>query len=59
MEEIVGNIEDEHDLPSDNAFFRIKKVSDKIFHIGGRVEISKVEEILRVEDPNRESITSF
>lgn len=49
MEEIVGNIEDEHDLPSDNAFFRIKKISDKIFHIGGRVEISKVEEILRVD----------
>jgi magnesium and cobalt transporter len=47
MEEIVGDIEDEHDLPSDNLFFRIKKVNDKTFHFGGRVDISKVEEILQ------------
>ena len=49
MEEIVGDIEDEHDLPSDNAFFRIKKINNNIFHFGGRVEISKVEDILQTE----------
>ncbi|MDX2082788.1 MAG: hemolysin family protein [Rickettsiales bacterium] len=49
MEEIVGDIEDEHDLPSDNAFFRIKKINSSTFHFGGRVEISKLEEILQSE----------
>jgi CBS domain containing-hemolysin-like protein len=49
MEEIVGDIEDEHDLPSDNSFFRIKKINESTFHFGGRVEISKVEEILQSE----------
>ncbi len=49
MEEIVGDIEDEHDLPSDNAFFRIKKINNTTFNFGGRVEISKVEEILQTE----------
>lgn len=49
MEEIVGNIEDEHDLPSDNLFFRIKKINDKIFQFGGRVEIAKVEEISQIK----------
>lgn len=47
MEEIVGNIEDEHDLPSDNSFFRIKKINNKTFQFGGRVEIEKLEEILQ------------
>jgi CBS domain containing-hemolysin-like protein len=27
MEEIVGNIEDEHDLPSESLFFRAKEIS--------------------------------
>ncbi len=49
MEEIVGDIEDEHDLPSDNAFFRIKKINGSTFHFGGRVEISKIEEALQIE----------
>lgn len=49
MEEIVGDIEDEHDLPSENSFFRIKKINNNIFHFGGRVEIMKVEEILETE----------
>ena len=49
MEEIVGDIEDEHDLPSDNAFFRVKKINNHTFNFGGRVEISKVEEILQTE----------
>ncbi|MBM5781955.1 MAG: HlyC/CorC family transporter [Pelagibacterales bacterium] len=47
MEEIVGDIEDEHDLPSDNSFFRIKKIDELTFHFGGRVEIKKAEEILQ------------
>lgn len=47
MEEIVGEIEDEHDLPSDNSFFRVKKISNTIFHFGGRVTISQAEEILQ------------
>ncbi len=49
MEEIVGDIEDEHDLPSENAFFRIKKINNNIFHFGGRVEIANVEETLETE----------
>lgn len=49
MEEIVGDIEDEHDLPSDNAFFRIKKINSNTFHFGGRVEISKMEEVLQTK----------
>lgn len=49
MEEIVGNIEDEHDLPSDNAFFRVKKINEKTFQLGGRVEIEKAEEVLQIE----------
>lgn len=47
IEEIVGDIEDEHDLPSDNAFFRIRAINDKIFQFGGRVDIHKAEEILQ------------
>ncbi len=46
MEEIVGDIEDEHDFPSESSFFRIKKIDDKTFQFGGRVEIKKLEEIL-------------
>lgn len=49
MEEIVGDIEDEHDLPSDNSFFRIKKIDEDIFQFGGRVEIGKIEEIFQTK----------
>ncbi|NBV06317.1 MAG: HlyC/CorC family transporter [Proteobacteria bacterium] len=49
MEEIVGDIEDEHDLPSDNSFFRIKKINGTTFQFGGRVEVTKMEEILQTE----------
>lgn len=52
MEEIVGDIEDEHDLPSENAFFRIKKINNATFQFGGRVEIAKVEDILQTEIRN-------
>jgi len=47
VEQIFGDIEDEHDLPSESSFFRIKKISEDIFQFGGRVEIEKVEEILQ------------
>ncbi len=49
MEEIVGNIEDEHDLPSDNLFFRIKKINGNTSQFGGRVEIERVEEFLDIK----------
>jgi CBS domain containing-hemolysin-like protein len=63
MEEIVGDIEDEHDLPSDNSFFRIRKISDNISHFGGRVEIKKAEEImqttLKQDEDNFETVGGF
>jgi magnesium and cobalt transporter len=49
MEEIVGDIEDEHDLPSESSFFRIKKIDERRVQLGGRVEIEKVEEILQIK----------
>ena len=49
MEQIVGDIEDEHDLPSDSLSFRVKKISEKKFQFGGRVGIEKVEEILQIK----------
>jgi magnesium and cobalt transporter len=49
MEEIVGDIEDEHDLPSESSFFRIKKIDGKNFQFGGRVEIEKFEEVLQIK----------
>ena len=49
MEEIVGDIEDEHDTPSDSAFFRIRKISDDHYQLGGRIEIQKVEELLGIK----------
>jgi len=47
VEEIVGDIEDEHDLPSESSFFRIKQINDTTFQFGGRVEIKKCEEIIK------------
>lgn len=55
VEEIVGDIEDEHDLPSDNAFFRIKKINNSTFQFGGRVEIPKAEGILQTEISREEN----
>ncbi len=49
MEEIIGDIEDEHDLPSDNSFFRIKKINHNTFQFGGRVEIERIEETLAIK----------
>lgn len=63
MEEIVGNIEDEHDLPSDNAFFRIKRINQNSFQLGGRVEIEKAEEFLdkkiKQEEDDTETINGL
>jgi magnesium and cobalt transporter len=63
MEEIVGDIEDEHDLPGESAFFRIRKISDNKFQFGGRVEIDKMEEILqrkiRQNDESFETVGGF
>lgn len=47
VEEIVGEIEDEHDIPDDNIYLRIKKISDNTLQVGGRVEIEKITEFLR------------
>jgi magnesium and cobalt transporter len=49
MEEIVGNIEDEHDIPSENSFFRIEQIKNNHFQFGGRVEIEKMEEALKIK----------
>lgn len=46
MEEIVGDIEDEHDMPAESSFFRVKKIDEETFQFGGRVEIRKIEEVL-------------
>lgn len=46
MEEIVGEIEDEHDIPDDNIYLRIKKINDNVLQVGGRVEIDKIIDFL-------------
>lgn len=46
MEEIVGEIEDEYDIPDDNVYLRIKNIDENVIQFGGRVEIRKVEEAL-------------
>jgi magnesium and cobalt transporter len=47
VEEIVGEIEDEHDLPIEDTFFRVRKIGENKFEFGGRVEIEKFEEVLQ------------
>ena len=46
VEEIVGQIEDEHDLPLESAFFQIKQLEDNTFHLGGRVAVAKLSELV-------------
>ncbi|MFT6105912.1 MAG: CBS domain containing-hemolysin-like protein [Rickettsiales bacterium] len=46
VEEIVGEIEDEHDIPDDNVYLRIKNMNESIIQVGGRVEIEKISEFL-------------
>jgi CBS domain containing-hemolysin-like protein len=52
IEEIIGDIEDEHDLPSETSFIRIKKIDEKTFQCGGRIEIKKLEEVLKIKIDN-------
>lgn len=63
VEEIVGNIEDEHDLPEDNSVFRVKKVKDNLFQFGGRVDIKKFEELVdrrvKSEDDDFQTVSGF
>lgn len=47
MEEIVGDIEDEHDLPTEDIFSRVRKIGGNKFEFGGRVEIERFEEVLQ------------
>lgn len=49
VEEIVGQIDDEHDVPLESSFFQIKKIDDKTYHFGGRVELKKFEEIFKIK----------
>ena len=49
VEEIVGEIDDEHDVPLESSFFQIKKINERTYHLGGRVEIKKFEEIFKVK----------
>ena len=47
VEEIVGEIDDEHDIPDNNAYLGIKKINDNTLQVGGRVEIEKITEFLQ------------
>ena len=47
IEEIIGEIEDEHDIPLETAFFQSKKLGKNVHIFGGRVEIEKLEEALK------------
>jgi len=49
LEEIIGDIEDEHDLPSESSFFRMRKIDENKFQFGGRIEIEKLEEALQIK----------
>lgn len=59
VEEIVGEIDDEHDIPIESAFFQVKKISEKSFQLGGRVEITKLEEILGIKIANDEGLETI
>jgi magnesium and cobalt transporter len=64
IEEIVGDIKDEHDILEDNIYLTKKTINDNLFHFGGRVDIEEVEEMLRTkiadnEDDDFETIGGF
>ena len=46
VEEIVGEIEDEHDIINTDSFFSVRKTDENTVQIGGRVEVKKLEELL-------------
>ena len=53
MEEIVGEIEDEHDSPNNDIYHKVQTIGENTFHVGGRVDIEEVETLLQkkiVED---------
>ena len=49
VEEIIGDIEDEHDIIENDSFFTIKKIDDSTFQFGGRVDISKAQDLLKTD----------
>ena len=59
VEEIVGEIEDEHDVPDANIYNSISKISENKINFGGRVEIKKVEEMFCVEIAGSDSDNNF
>jgi len=58
LEQIVGQIDDEHDIPLESSFFQIKKIDDATYQFGGRVEIKKFEDIFNIkfEDCDAETV---
>ena len=64
IEEIVGEIKDEHDILEDNIYLTKKQISDNLFHFGGRVDIEEVEEMIGMnvsdnKDDDFETIGGF
>lgn len=64
IEEIIGDIKDEHDVLEDNIYLTKKQISDNIFHFGGRVDIEEVENMIgckisEEEDYDFETISGF
>lgn len=58
LEQIVGQIDDEHDTELESSYFQIKKIDDFTYRFGGRVAVKKFEEIfnLKFEDCNAETV---
>ncbi len=54
LEEIVGDISDEHDIVTENL---IKKISDNVYHIDGEALIRDINRQLRWNLPNEEAST--
>lgn len=54
LEEIVGDISDEHDVVTDNL---IKKISDMIYHISGEVSVRDINRQLRWNLPEEDAST--
>ncbi len=61
VEEIVGQIEDEHDLPLESAFFQIKQLEDRTFHLGGRVALAKLSELVgfQIEEADFDTVAGL